>query len=197
MGGPLITSVWDSVKTGALQQRMDRWKSEIEEKLSSLEMTIEELGSNENFATAIVKGTESALKTNELSKLKYLANAVKNAAVMPINESILMIYMNWIDELTAWHILILNYFREPSKYSDANNCSLGSALGPLYKAFPEMSQNEVLVEKIVDDLQIKGLLSKGSYAHGTMTASGMMASRTTKLGNGFLDYIYRNYRLTD
>ena len=38
-------------------------------------------------------------------------------------------------------------------------------------------------------IKVKGLLSKGSYAHRTMTASGMMASRTTKLGNGFLDYI--------
>lgn len=189
VGGPLITSVWDSLKSGVLQRRMDKWKSEIEERLSSLEMTLEEVGNNENFATALMKGTESALKTNDMSKLEYLANAVKNAAVTPIDESVLMIYMNWIDELTAWHIQILNYFRKPSKYSDANGYTMGSALEPLYKAFPEMSKKEILVEKIIDDMQVSGLLSKGSYIHAGMTPTGMMASRTTEIGNDFLDFI--------
>lgn len=189
VGGPLITSVWDSIKAGALQQRMDKWKIEIEERLSSLQMTIEELGSNENFTTAIMKGTETALKTNDEFKRKYLANAVKNAAIMPMDESVLIIYMNWIDELTAWHIQILNYFRDPSKYSDANGYTMGSALEPLYRAFLGMSSNKVLVEKIVEDMQVNGLLSKGSYIHTSMTPTGMMASRTTELGNGFLDFI--------
>ncbi|MGL5278922.1 MAG: hypothetical protein ACRC8M_07600 [Cetobacterium sp.] len=63
VGGTLITSVWDSVKNNKIETRQKEWKNMIENKLSSLEISLEDIGNNDKFTTYILKATELAIKT--------------------------------------------------------------------------------------------------------------------------------------
>lgn len=94
VGGALLTAVWDSVKGNAVQKRMDEWKYLIEEPLSKLELSLEDIGNNENFTTAMLCASEMAIKTAEKQKRCYLANAAVNVATADIEESFLPLLEN-------------------------------------------------------------------------------------------------------
>jgi len=192
IGGPLVTYVWDAVKSHTLQKRMDEWKALIEDRLSSVEATLEDIGNNELFASAIIKATESALKTAERSKREYLANAVKNTIYFSVDESKLMVFLDLVDKNTAWHLKVLDYFRDPScgkKNRVDEDVMLGSITMVMKKELPEIFEDVSMLEKIVYDLQNDGLLKRGDFLYTTMSPKGIMSSRTTPLGNEFLDYI--------
>jgi len=194
IGGVLATCVWDSIKAHSVQYRLDEWKRVIEDRLTNVERTLEDIGGNELFASAMMRSTDIAIKTAESDKREYLANAVYNSLEIHINESIMMMYLNMLEEYTVWHIKILNYFRNPlaCERVNANNYMMGSAMGPLLQVFPELIEKKEIVNKIVKDFQKDGLLSEGSYLTGTMTNSGMVAARTTVWGNEFLEFITEN-----
>ena len=191
VGGTLVTCVWDSIKAHAAQKRIDEWKSLIEERLMSVELELNEVGENELFTSAMMRATDIALKTAEKEKREYLANAVSNSLFCSIDESVLMIYLDLLEKYTAWHLKILHFFKNPVAYEAVNveNVMMGSASTALQQAFPAIMENSELVNKIVSDLQSDGMLEKGSYMNAGMTKQGIVASRTTKLGNDFLDYI--------
>ena len=189
IGGALMTCVWDSIKNNSVEKRLMEWRNLVEERLNILQCSLEEIGSNENFASAIMKTTEIAIKTAEFKKREYLANAVKNSIETNVNESIMMIYIRMLDEYTTMHIKILAYFANPQKYVDNCEYCMASAMEPLVKAYPEMNDYQDLIGKIVKDLQQDGLLTTGSYMNSTMTQNGMYAKRTTTLGDNFLKFI--------
>jgi len=191
VGGTLVTCVWDSVKAHAAQRRLDDWKNIIEDRLFILENTLEDMGNNEMFASAMMRATDIAIKTAESEKRKYLANAVYNSIKTPLDESIFMIYLDMLDEYTVWHIKILHYFSNPKAYKgvDVEKFVMGSAMEPLLQAFPELKDRKEIVHKIVKDLQSTGLLPEGVYLGSTMTGNGMVAARTTDLGSGFLEFV--------
>ena len=95
VGGTLITCVWDSVKAHAAQKRLNDWKDLVENRLSRLEYTLDDLGNNELFATAIMRTTDIALKTAERKKREYLANSIYHSTNIPIDEGMLMIYLDY------------------------------------------------------------------------------------------------------
>lgn len=190
IGGTLITSVWDSVKSHSAQKRLDEWKEAIEVRLQNVEHSLDEIGDNEIFTSTLIKATEVAIRTADLDKRTYLANAVYNSINVSAEESVIMIYLNMLEEYTAWHLKILHYFQNPTSMikAELNYCT-GSAMQPLLSTFPEMADKKNLVKKIIDDMQADGLLVKGSYIGTTMTAQGMVAKRTTEFGDEFLKFI--------
>lgn len=191
VGGTLATCIWDSIKAHAAQRRLDDWKNIIEDRLYKLENTLEDIGNNEMFASAMMRATDIAIKTAESEKRIYLANAVYNSIKTPLDEVILMIYLDMIDEYTVWHIHILHYFSNPKAYKGVNveKFVMGSAMEPLLQAFPELKDRKEIVHKIVKDLQTSGLLPEGVYLGSTMSGNGMVAARTTELGRGFLEFV--------
>ena len=190
VGGALITCVWDAVKGNAAQKRLNDWKEKVEERLSTLELSLEEIGNNEIFTSTIIKATDVAIKTMEVKKREYLANAVLNSVETSMEESEVMMYLDMMDRYTAWHLKILCYFQNPKAFPgvDENNYLMGSPLQPMYKVFPELESNNSLVNKIVADLYNDGMLNTSSM-NATMTGNGMVASRTTDLGNKFIGFI--------
>ena len=191
VGGALVTCVWDSVKANAVQKRMDEWKTLIEERLHTIESTLEDIGNNELFASAMMKATECALRTAEQTKREYLANVVKNSLIIPIDESKMMMFLDLVDRSTAWHLAILEFFRDPTQggKNTENNYYIGAPSIVLQEALPELCKNMDMVLKIVRDLQQDGLIQRGEFLNATMTSQGMMSPRTTTFGNEFLDYI--------
>jgi hypothetical protein len=56
------------------------------------------------------------------------------------------------------------------------------------EAFPQLAPQQALTDLVLNDLMSRGLFVEGTV-RGTGTAQGMMAKRTTPLGDGFLRFI--------
>lgn len=192
VGGTLITCVWDSVKANAAAKRMQEWKDLVEERLSSVEETLEDIGSNEHFTTAIMRATDSALKTMEHEKRVYLANAVLNAVTCSYQESIMMIFLDMIDRYSVWHLQILDFFSDPTKFEGikADNYMFGSPMEPLSSVYPEFASHRPIVDRIIKELYNDGLMTTENI-HCTMSGGGVVASRTTEFGLDFIRFITR------
>lgn len=190
IGGALITSVWDSIKANCVSKRMQEWCTTLEHRLSHLETSLDEIGNNELFTTALYQATESALKTSENQKREYLANAVCNAAKCNLDESVLMMFIDMANRYTLWHIKILHFFDNPMRFESVSSgeYSMGAPMTILLDTFPELRSNEDLAKKIIKDLYTEGLLSTDNV-NCTMTWNGMKASRTTKLGRKFIAFL--------
>lgn len=112
IGGAMITAVYDTVKNNCLAKRQQKWQKVIELRLSKLEKTLEEIGNNEFFAAALIKTTESAMKSPSEEKLCYLAEALANSIEESVDETKLLIFLNLIDKYTVAHIKLLeNYYQ--------------------------------------------------------------------------------------
>lgn len=190
VGGELISGVWDAIKSNTAQKRLDEWKTLVEERLSKIEITLEDVGNNENFTSAMFQATELAIKTAENKKREYLANAVLNALTCPMEESLVMIFLNMIEKYTLWHLKILDFFQNPKKFKGVNvkKYCMGSPIQVLYDVYPDLKQYDSLVNQIVKELYSDGLMNTSSLST-MMTADGMVSSRTTKLGNQFIKFI--------
>ena len=53
VGGALITSVWDSIKSNCAQKRLDEWQNVIEERLSKVDESLENIGVPTRVQTGI------------------------------------------------------------------------------------------------------------------------------------------------
>ena len=98
VGGALVTAVYDVVKGNILQKRQEKWKDMIENRLSKLETTLEDIGENEAFATMLIKTTELAMKTAKEEKLEYLANALLYSIDHSIDEDKLIMFMSYVEK---------------------------------------------------------------------------------------------------
>lgn len=192
VGGALITSVWDSIKSNCAQKRLDEWQNAIEERLSKVDESIENIGANENFASAMFRATELAIKTAENKKRIYLANAVINSLTCPFEESIIMIFFDMIGKYSLWHIKILDYFQNPLKFEIAQKSKstymMGSPKTVLYDVYPELRDKDEYVNRIVKELYADGLMNTGGL-DVIMTGDGMVASRVTDMGKEFIKFI--------
>jgi hypothetical protein len=190
IGGPLMTSIWDSIKANCAQKRLEEWQELVETRLTSLELTLEDVGENENFTSAIFQATEIAIKTAEREKRVFLANAVRNALTCPFEESIIMMFFSMMDKYTLWHLKILDFFQNPKKFEAARTGSyyMGSPQDVLFDVYPELQDKKPYVKRIVKELYADGLMNTESL-DCTMTASGMVASRVTEMGDDFIGFI--------
>ena len=188
VGGALVTSVYDTVKGNCLSKRQEKWKETLEERLSKLECALEDIGNNELFTTALVKSTEIAMKTSREEKMAYLANAVINSLDPDIDEEKLIVFLSLLDKYTISHIKIIYFFNNPKRFDGVSSSSymMGSPTTPLFQIYPEL--NNGLFTKIYDDLYTDGMVNTESL-NVTMTGSGMVAKRTSQLGDEFLDFI--------
>lgn len=192
VGGALATAVYDVVKGNCLAKRQEEWKRALEERLSGVEETLENIGNNELFTTALIKGTELAMRTAKGEKLSYLANAVVNTIGQDLDEERLIVFLDLIDKYTVSHIKIINFFYDPTRFEGVSSSSymMGSPTIPLFAIYPEL--NNDLFSKIYKDLYIDGMVNTENL-NCTMTGSGMVAKRTTKLGDQFLRFILENH----
>ena len=192
IGGALITAVYDSVKGNVLQKRQQKWMNLVEQRIGNIEITLNDLGNNENFGTMLIKTTEIAIKTQKEEKLNYLANCLVNSLSNNIYEDKLIIYMALVDKYTTVHIKILNFFNNPTKFPNVNenkySTSMGSPISVLSLVHPDvMPMFDICWKDLYNDS-----LVTSSSVRATMTGSGMIAKRTTELGDDFLSFISSN-----
>ena len=196
IGGALVTSVYDTVKGNCLSKKQEKWRIALEERLVKLESTLEDIGNDELFTTALVKATELAMKTAREEKLFYLANSVINSLNPNLDEEKLIIFLDLLDKYTVSHIKILYFFFNPERFDGVAHASymMGSPLTPLFRTYPEL--NNELFDKTYGDLYNDGMVSLKDL-NITMTGSGMVAKRTTPIADEFLKFILDKDEIQD
>jgi len=140
--------------------------------------------------------SQAAIRNHQQEKLEALRNAVLNVASGNApDEDLQLMFLNFIDTLTAWHLRILRFFQDPSGYGAARgvgypNWSTGGLSSVMEHTFSELRGQRAFYDQIVNDLYSRGLMSSdASGLHTTMTAAGMFTKRTTPMGEGFLAFV--------
>lgn len=197
-GGP-AAELFNAIITPPLVKRRDKWIESIAEGLKQLQekvegFNIENLSENEMFITTVMNATQSALRNHQKEKLEALKNAVLNAsAPNPPEEDLQMMFLNWVEELTTWHLRILKFFDDPKgwfkRYEIAlPNLEIGAPSSALTHAFPELKGERDFYDQVVKDLYSRGLIGL-EQLHTTMSAQGIYSSRTTSAGKEFIRFI--------
>lgn len=197
--GNAAAEVFSSIITPPLSKRKDEWIESIVDGLKNLQeqvdgFSITELKDNEVFITTVSYASQIAIRNHQAEKLKALKNAVLNSTLPNAPEDDLqLIFLNYIDTATEWHLRILKFLDDPQNWFGENdkqapNISSGSIARVLEEAFEELRGNRKFYDLIVEDLNVKQLLGTNSL-HGLVTGSGIMQPRTTEIGTEFLDFI--------
>lgn len=195
--GALAAELFGLLITPPLEKRRAEWMNRIASRLQELEnkgeFKIESLIGNEQFIDAVLQATSYALKTSEEEKIKAFQNAVINTATGDApDKTKSQIFLNQLDNLTVWHIKILSYIDGPREWFKRSgkqlpNYTLGAISTGLIAAFPDLKEEEELLNVIWNDLIAAGFISKVNL-NMTM-GDGMFSERTTQFGNEFLNFI--------
>ncbi len=188
--GTLLPLVFNKVKENALAKREEAWKAKLEERLRKIEKSLDEIGSNERFTTALIHSTEIAIKTSSEEKRVYLANAVANSISTDIAEEQMVVFFQLLEKYTVAHIRILSYFRDPSlgKGIMLGSSSMPSSIWTRLSAFvKQFGYERDYCMKIIRDLQNDSVLN--DFTDAIMTEQSALSKRTTPLGNRFLAFV--------
>jgi hypothetical protein len=199
IGGPL-KELFASIVAPPITKRRDEWVESIAKELKELEkgvagFRIENLAGNENFITIVLQATTIAIRNHQKEKLEALRNAILNSALScDIEENLQLMFLNFIDTFTPWHIKILKFFQNPTEWMQAHNImvpaiSMGGVNTVLENAFPEISERRDFYTQVIHDLDTRGLTDVSGALNVMMTASGMYSPRIKSLGNQFLEFI--------
>ena len=196
---PGLPELFQYFVTPPLVKRRIKWMEDVGKALRELEkdhgVKLEELQNNDVFVDMVLHATQIALRNSQEEKREALKNAIINAALPnPPDESIQLMFLNWIDTFTVWHLRLLHLFQNPRIWFTENNkqapsFAISSSLSQLLTiAYPELGSQREFYDLVISELDSRGLFS-GSSTHTMMSASGAFEKRTTQLGNKFLQFI--------
>jgi len=204
VAGPVFQEWLPYVLAPPIESRRARFMEQLHERIKWLEenrgLNIEELANNEVFVDVVLNAAASAQRTSEEAKREALKNAVTNTALQ-LNPDITKthIFLRYIDSLTEMHLIILSFFRNPTKWFSDNNRDfpaymMGSLFGILTDAYPKMKAQDKFVEVLWTDLNSYGLVSTSSL-RGNISGDGLRSPYTSSLGNEFLNFITFDQRV--
>jgi len=197
--GGSAAEIFSAIIVPPLSKRRDEWIESIARGLKAIEekvddFNIEALSQNGMFITTAMHASQAAIRNHQKEKLEALRNAVLNAALPNApEEDIQLMFLDFVDTLTAWHLRILKFFDNPQKWGRENGIAypkwtMGSPSTVLEHTFSELRERRDFYDQIVKDLFVRGLANTDSL-HTTMTSQGMFASRSTAMGKQFIDFI--------
>jgi hypothetical protein len=195
-GGPLA-ELLGLVIGPKLNERREKWLESIAERLFKLEekdkeFKIENLITNEMFTTAFAYAMTIAVRNHQEEKIEALRNAVLNTALLSSTEEedLHLMFLNFVDVFTPWHIRLLLFFDNPKEYCNRNNINvtslfMGSPSRVLEQAFPSLRRD--FYDQITKDLYDRGLSFDANSLH--VLTSNLFAPRITIMGIKFLRFI--------
>jgi hypothetical protein len=196
VGGPAAELI--GLINTPLEKRKVEWLNSLAKKVEELEkkgvFSATELQENQEFITAVTHATQIAIRSHEEEKLNALRNAVINTAKkLDVGRNMRMIFLSYIDLLSPWHLILLDFFRNPknacsAKGIDVRKYYMGEVSQVLEDCFQELRGRRSFYDLISADLLSKGLISSDGL-HTTMSAGGMVEKRTTDIGDNFLHFI--------
>jgi hypothetical protein len=197
MAGSALSEALSLIVNAPLQKRVHAWREEVMRRIQALEeggFDVSSLKDNEDFASVVMDAQIAVMRSNAAEKREALTNAVLNVALKRApEEDRLQMFMNYISDLTPWHLRLLALLNDPTGVSQKSgvnmtNISVGAVADLIERVFPELAGKRDFYEQLGNDLTNRGLLG-GTGFHTTMTASGIMSKRTTKAGEEFIRFI--------
>lgn len=200
IGGP-AAEIFSSVITPSLTKRRDKWVESIYNALRELEkrvegFKIENLSNNEIFITTLMHASQAAIRNHQDMKIDALRNAVLNAALPNVpEEDIQLMFLNFIDSLTPWHLRILILFDNPEDWARNNGkefpvWQFGTLFLLIGFSHEELRNRREFCDQIIRDLYSMGLINIDNKSlHTTISGPGLLASHTTKFGKDFIRFI--------
>ncbi|MFA5232524.1 MAG: hypothetical protein WC410_02565 [Candidatus Paceibacterota bacterium] len=200
VGGP-ATEIFSAIVNPPLSKRRDKWIESIVDELVKLQekvegFSIDSLSQNDVFITTVTHATQIAIRTHQKEKLEVLKNIVLNVASgNSPDEDLQLMFLDYVDTLTSWHLRFLQLFQDPRVYiiketGSYSEMTMGGVSSLFRFVFPEIANNRIFYEQIMRDLYNKGLINTDhSVLHTTMTGRGIVEKRTTEIGDQFLNFI--------
>ena len=181
-----FNAFYDAFKNGILSERAEKWKKDVIERLEKLETEYDLLINNESFASALIRTSELAIKTESNEKREMLANALINTYSNNVDEDKVIIFLNLIEKYTFLHIKIIKYLHdefmqekffnnEQQRYMTVFTFHFRDTDSSYVKKAVYDLQNDYLIEKTADDANIQ-------FGH-------LRFKQLTKLGNDFYDFL--------
>ena len=184
IAGAPAAEIFTLIVTPPYEKRRDKWIESIGDGLKKLAQKVD----NFNYASQV------AIRNHQKEKLEALRNAVLNAALLNApEEDLQLMFLNFIDSFTPWHLAILHFFSNPKECGQKHHMiyqtyTMGSPSIILEASFKELVGRRELYDLFVKDLYSKGLMNSDSL-HTMMSENGIFASRTTDIGNKFIKFI--------
>jgi hypothetical protein len=184
--GSAAVEFFQTVVVPPLQRRQAAWMDAVAKALEELrergKLSFDELSRNEPFITAVTRAAEAARKTHQQTKLDALRNAVLNVALSPaVDDAQTQMHINYVDELTDWHLRVLACAQETTVAEDD-----GRSVGTIIKrAFPELKDRGEFCEQVWKDLFDRGLV----YLENLNVMVTVGGRWTTDSGDEFLSLI--------
>lgn len=186
LGGPAAELI-SLVIASPLEKRRDEWIQSIATGLKRLEervggFEIWELSDSSAFITTVLHASRAAMCNHQKEKLRALRNAVLNASLPnAIDEDLQITFVHLVDDLTTWHIRVLEFMRAPGEWCRKNDllarAELTTFMPFIVSVFPEFRERGALLRWIINDLYYRGLLD-----------SNVMVGSGGPMGEALLDY---------
>ena len=198
--GPFLAEFLEIVVKPPYQKRMEEWMGIVSEDIKRLEekinnFNLEDLKENDVFISTLFHTTRVVINNHQREKIEALRNAVLNSASStPIEEDLQLMFLNFIDVFTTWHLKILKFLDSPEKWVDKfdviyPNWSEASPLNILFKAFPQLDDKRYFFNQVISDLISKGLLYKENINKIMKKPAFLKTSHTTDFGRQFIQFI--------
>ncbi|MGH7925513.1 MAG: hypothetical protein ACREQH_13080 [Candidatus Binatus sp.] len=195
VGGPV--AVLSELVGGPITRRRQLWFSQLATVVTELQNRVAELSKpldqNEDFATAVLWASQIAIRTRRDEKLAALRNAVRNSALTSsLQEDLQVLFLRFIDELTASHLRVLRVLDAPTESISQTRREMrtfGGLALVIYHCVPELNGQGQFCEQLCRDLQNRGLVVQGLNFNTAMTADAVLSPRTTDMGKQFRAFI--------
>ena len=196
--GQAAIELLNAIVASPLEKRRTKWMEDVGNALKELEekmgVVLESLQEKDDFIDVAVEATQIAIKTSMTEKKEALKNAILNSALPnPPEQTLQKMFISFIDNLTIWHLRLLELFNDPPTYIEKHhiqmgNMSIGAMSHLVENAFPDLRGERDIYDLIWKDLYSRALVTTDGL-HTMMTGSGIIAKRTTEIGRLFLNYI--------
>ena len=196
--GGTLAEAFSTLIEPPMERRKKKWMNKVTEAINELYrkkiITEKDLQENEQFFTALVHASSTAIKNHEEEKLDALRNAVLNSALPDAPDDTQQhLFLNLVDSCSSWHIALLKLFQNPAQWAEDNNhqfpnWSTGALNSVILSAYPTLKDYQAMYSLIFKQLCRDGLLGSDNLGT-TMTGAGMLSKRTTRFGDEFIKFI--------
>jgi hypothetical protein len=194
-----IAELFATVFGPPIEKRRDKLLKEVYFEIKRLEtkidgLTFENLTQNEGFISTLLHAQRIAMQTHHQEKLGALRNAIVNSALpRSPHEDLQLMFINFIDSFTPWHLRILSLLNDPrivlrQKGIPPPSWSSAGLRSLIFLAYPELKPREDFLIQIIRDLYSRGLIRSDSIGTN-MSESAVFDSQTTDMGTEFCLFV--------
>ncbi|AFZ06126.1 hypothetical protein Osc7112_1618 [Oscillatoria nigro-viridis PCC 7112] len=146
-GGSLASYIYETYVKSPANQRLDNFLLNLVDAIKEIEDKVESFSADSPiFQTALISALSTAMRHHQEQELAALRNTVLNAGLPNAPEAdIQRMFLNWLDEFTSWHLMLLRYLHEGT-YND------------LQLVRDDLELKRPFYNQVLQDLNAKGLI---------------------------------------